>query len=245
MRIQAVARRLVPLLLVLARQTAQFAGAMVRFGLIPLARWLGRALAQGSRKLAAVLGPRWAATPVSVRAGIGGAAAIIVVVLVVALNGSHLLPAGAGHTPAPTSNSSGSSGAPVASPAPTPGFSVAPAPSLSVQAVTQLLNRLMPTPPVTDTVLLVADPANLTAAEQTWLSDLRANLGNVDPLAYKDASTDRLRKYFVVFVTDASSDLDPSGLAGAFASGVSIHLVGPASTYQAQIQAQASAGSGQ
>ncbi len=120
---------------------------------------------------------------------------------------------------------------------------------MTAQQVTQLLNRLLPTPPVTDTVLLVADPANLTTAEQGWLTDLRANIGNVDPLAYKDATADRLRTYLVIFVTDTSNDLDPAQLAGAFAAGVGLHLVGSASTYEAQIQAdvqaQASAGAGQ
>ena len=57
----------------------------------------------------------------------------------------------------------------------------------------------------------------------------------MDALAYRDATLDRLRSYFVVFVIDQSPDLDPGALASAYASGLTVHLIGPAATYQAQV----------
>jgi hypothetical protein len=167
------------------------------------------------------LARRWARAPLALRAGIVGGTGILVVALVALVMTRNINPL-APFAPTPT---------------PTPGPSFGPAPTLSVQAGTQLLGRVLPTPSTTDTALLVQDPASLTGTEQRWLSDLQANLGNVNPLAYKDATTDRLRGYFVVFVIDQSSDLDPKGLAGAYAAGVSIHLVGAATAYQAQVGA--------
>jgi hypothetical protein len=85
--------------------------------------------------------------------------------------------------------------------------------------------------------LLVGSPAALAARERTWLTDLRAQLGNVDALAYRDTTLDALRAYFVVFVIDRSSALDPGVLADAYRAGLTIHLIGAASQYQAQVSA--------
>jgi hypothetical protein len=99
--------------------------------------------------------------------------------------------------------------------------------------------QVLPTPTTTDVVLLVGSPASLTDHEQQWLSDLRAQLGNVDTLAYADVTLDALRAYFVVFVIDQSPDLDVAALASAFRAGLTIHLVGPAAAYQSQVTASA------
>ena len=96
---------------------------------------------------------------------------------------------------------------------------------------------VLPTPDTTDAVLLVGNPAALSAGETQWLADLRANLGRVDALAYGDASLERLRAYFVVFVIDQSPDLDVTALSAAYHAGMTVHLVGPASSYRDRVAA--------
>ena len=118
-----------------------------------------------------------------------------------------------------------------------PAYAPAPIPSLSAQEWDALLGKALPTPAITSTALLVANPSALTATELRWLNDLRANLGNTDAVAYRDAGADKLRAYFTVFVVDQSPDLDPSALAVAFDAGVSIHLAGNASVYAAKVSA--------
>ncbi len=133
-------------------------------------------------------------------------------------------------------------GGPIPVPQPSTGPSPDASPSasqLSADDANALVARVLPSPSTTDTVLLVSNAANLSPTELRWLSDLRGRLGNVDPLAYRDASLDRLRRYFVVFVIDQSADLDPKVLAGAYAAGLSIHLIGPAATYRAQVAGSA------
>ena len=93
----------------------------------------------------------------------------------------------------------------------------------------------LPTPSTTDVVLLVADPAAPTAREAAWLADLRTQYGRVDAVAYRDASVDRLDDYFTVFVIDKNSELDVAVVAQAFASGLTIHLIGSAAGYQADV----------
>lgn len=100
---------------------------------------------------------------------------------------------------------------------------------------------LLPTPSTTDVVLLVGSKDALTATEQQWLSDLRASLGNVDPLPYRDATLDALRAYLVVFVIDESADLDPAVLAEAYGAGLTVHLVGRAAGYADTVKAGAAA----
>jgi hypothetical protein len=95
----------------------------------------------------------------------------------------------------------------------------------------------LPTPTTTDVVLLVTSPSALTSREQTWLTDLRAQLGNVAALAYRDTTLEALRAYFVVFVIHQSSELDPAVLAEAYRAGLTIHLIGAAAGYQAQVSA--------
>jgi hypothetical protein len=83
-------------------------------------------------------------------------------------------------------------------------------------------------------VLLVSSPQALSEREQTWLTDLRAQLGNVASLAYRDTTLDALRGFFVVFVIDQSSELEPAVLAEAYRAGLTIHLVGAAAQYQSR-----------
>jgi hypothetical protein len=148
-------------------------------------------------------------------AALGGTALVVVIAGLALLGG----PGGkSGASPAPTAAAAAS-----ASPAPSP----APA------------GDVLPTPGTTDAVLLVGSPASLTAAEERWLADLRTNLGRVDALAYGDASLERLRAYFVVFVVDQSPDLDVGALADAYHAGMTVHLVGPAAGYRDQVAAAA------
>lgn len=133
-----------------------------------------------------------------------GVAAVVVLVLVVGLR------PGPGPGPSPTS---------AASPAPTP------------PAGGGLVGELLPTPTTTDVVLLVRSAEALTADERRWVGELRGSLGNVDTLAYAEATPDALLAYFVIVVLDADPALDVTALAGAYAAGRTIHLVGPASAY--------------
>jgi hypothetical protein len=130
-----------------------------------------------------------------------------------------------GSTPLP-----GATATPITPPGPTP----TPVPG---QTGTPDGENLLPTPTTTDVVLLVSSPSALSEREQTWLTDLRAQLGNVATLAYRDTTLDALRAYFVVFVIDQSSELDPAILAEAYRAGLTIHLIGAAAQYQAQVSA--------
>jgi hypothetical protein len=136
-------------------------------------------------------------------------------------------------------------GGPTAVPTAGPGQSSSPGESGAVAAVTPTPTQepvydLLPTPSTIDIVLLVASKDALTSAEQQWLSDLRASLGNVDPLPYHDATLEALRQYLVVFVIDQSPDLDPAVLAQAYDAGLTVHLIGNAASYAATVQAGAS-----
>jgi hypothetical protein len=132
-----------------------------------------------------------------------------------------------------------------------PGQSPSPGPSGGVAAATPtptqepVYDDLLPQPTTTDVVLLVASGDALTSIEQQWLSDLRASLGNVDPLAYREATVDALRAYLVVFVIGESADLDPAALAGAYDAGLTVHLIGPAASYEAAVRAGVAAGAAQ
>jgi hypothetical protein len=137
--------------------------------------------------------------------------------------------AGCGSTPPPSPTSSV-----VQAPSPShspPGQSPSPSPTDLPQEEVDLL----PTPSTTDVVLLVTNDSALTAREQVWLDDLRADLGRVDAMAYRQATRDSLTRYFTVFVIDQSPDLDLAALSSALQAGVTIHLVGAASSYEAQL----------
>jgi hypothetical protein len=138
---------------------------------------------------------------------------------------SFALAVGCTSTPVPSPTSSG--GPPSLSPTGRP----TPTPVETPQATGDVL----PTPATTDVVLLVADANSLTAREQQWLTDLSADFGRVDALAYADATAQHLTAYFTVFVIDRSTDLDVAALQQAYAAGLSIHLVGAAADYQAQV----------
>jgi hypothetical protein len=92
-----------------------------------------------------------------------------------------------------------------------------------------------PQVPEATTVLLVASKTSLSATEQDWLDDMSADLGDVDTLAYRDADAETLGLYLTIFVIGQHADLDPQALAAAYADGRTIHLIGPASAYQAQV----------
>lgn len=94
---------------------------------------------------------------------------------------------------------------------------------------------MLPTPTTTDVVLLVADGNALSPREQQWLTDLLADFGRVDAVNYSEATLERLDDYFTVFVIDQSADLDVAALASAFQSGLTVHLIGAAAGYQAQV----------
>ena len=81
----------------------------------------------------------------------------------------------------------------------------------------------------------MGDSDALSAREQQWLSDLLAEFGRVDALDFADASLDRLDDYFTIFVIDQSAELDVGGLVDAYAAGLTIHLIGPASAYQSAV----------
>jgi hypothetical protein len=86
--------------------------------------------------------------------------------------------------------------------------------------------------------LLVGVPGALTNSEQAWLDDLRADLGEVDTVAYGDASETRLSPYFTIFVVNTSPDLNVAGLKASYQNGATVNLVGSASSYQAQVTAE-------
>jgi hypothetical protein len=196
-------------------------GALARrIGIVAVAAWrrMGpvlRRIAAGAR---ATAGRVWARLDSRGRIAVLGGAGALVVLIVVAVS---LRPGGT----APPSESQ-PTGAPT---------SAAIQPTLSPSDVAALLGNVLPTPTTTDTVLLVTDAASLSASEQAWLSDLRGRLGNVDPVAYRDVTLERLREYFVVFVIDRSDALDPAVLAAAHEAGLAIHLIGPAAVYRAQV----------
>jgi hypothetical protein len=122
---------------------------------------------------------------------------------------------------------------PAPSPGPTlpPGTIASPAPS-RVPVV-----QVLPTPSAVSTVLLVASTASLTADERRWLDDMQAALGLVDTLAFADATAERIGRYLTIVLLDRASGLDVDVLKAAFRAGKTIHLVGAAAEYQAQITA--------
>jgi hypothetical protein len=162
----------------------------------------------------------WARLDSRGRVAVLGGAGALVVLIVVAVS---LRPGGA---PSESQSLPQPSGAPTSGAVP---------PTLSPEQVDAIVGNVLPTPTTTDTVLLVTDAAGLSAVEQAWLSDLRGRLGNVDPVAYRDVTLERLREYFVVFVIDRSDALDPAVLAAAHEAGLAIHLIGRAAEYRAQV----------
>lgn len=115
-----------------------------------------------------------------------------------------------------------------------PSATASPPPDVLPTPDAELVN-VLPTPTTVDVALLVGSHVALTPAEQQWLDELRGSLGKVDAVAYRDATLERLRAYFVIVVTDQNSELDPSALAEAWRLGLTIHLVGPAAAYQGVI----------
>lgn len=117
---------------------------------------------------------------------------------------------------------------------PGPSPAVSPSPPVANASATPptVVGDVLPTPTTTDVVLLVASPDAPTAAEQSWLDDLRAKFGRVDALAYASTTLEALQAYFTVFVVDDSPDLDVSVLRSAFQGGLTIHLLGGAATYR-------------
>jgi hypothetical protein len=119
-----------------------------------------------------------------------------------------------------------------------------PAANVTRQAMSAFMRRaavfVTPDAPPADAAavaLLVGVPGALTNAEQQWRSDLEADLGEVDLVAYYDASATRLSPYFTIFVVNTSPDLSVAGLKAAYQNGATVHLIGPASSYQAQVVA--------
>jgi hypothetical protein len=172
-----------------------------------------------------VTGRAWARLDARARVGVLGGAGLVVVVVIAFVTLGH----GRNVLPGPSA-SPGPSGVAVV-PTPTP----VPSPTLSPAEMNAVLGAVLPTSATTDTVLLVADPATLDATEQNWLNDLRQQLGNVDAVAYRDATVERLGAYFVVFVIGQSADLDVTALAAAHAAGATVHLVGAGASYRTQI----------
>ena len=122
-------------------------------------------------------------------------------------------------------------------PGPSIGSSPGPGPVASAEASEPPFANPLPTPSTIDTVLLVGSTSALTAAEQQWLDDMRADLGRVDVLAYKDATAEIVTAYLTVFVIAQSPDLDVKALAAAYELGRTVHLAGPAAAYAGQVQA--------
>ncbi len=83
--------------------------------------------------------------------------------------------------------------------------------------------------------LLVTSATSLTAAERTWVDDITLRLGNVDPVAYGQATAERLGRYLVVFVIDDSRELDVAALRQISATGATIHLIGNAARHAAAV----------
>ncbi len=185
------------------------------------------ALRQTASRLAVVARRGWARLDPRERVGVLGGAGLVVVVAIVFATLGH----GGGITPGPSASPAPSAVATVPTPSP------APSPTLSPADMNALLWAVLPTPATTDTVLLVGDAAALDTTEQGWLTDLRSQLGKVDAVAYRDATAERLGGYLVVFVIGQSPDLDVTALATARAAGATVHLVGPAAMYRAQILA--------
>ena len=100
-----------------------------------------------------------------------------------------------------------------------------------------LVGYTLPRPSTTDVALVVADPAALSAREQAWLADLKAQFGLVDAVAAGSAHLDVLERYLTVFVVDEHSDLDAGALRDAFAAGLTVNLAGSAAAYRSQILA--------
>lgn len=173
-------------------------------------------IAAGATRVRAVAGRTWARLDGRARAGVLGGAGLLVVVAVTLAT----LGRGGGLVPTPSAPPS-----------------AGPAATLNPAQAEALLADVLPTPSTIDSVLLVENAGGLDATGQGWLNDMRKQLGNVEPLAYRDATLERLRQYFVVFVIDRSADLDPRTLAAAYAAGVTVHLIGPAASYQAQVAA--------
>ena len=121
-------------------------------------------------------------------------------------------------------------------PAPGPNPS-ATAGSTAIPSSAPAVAHVLPTPATTDVVLLVGSPEALSTLERSWLDDLRARFGRADVLAYSATTLEALQRYFTVFVVDASPDLDPSFLRQAFQSGMTVHLIGAATTYRASVVA--------
>jgi hypothetical protein len=183
-----------------------------------LARSVGRATGAFAARAWARLGRRGQFV------AMGGAGLLVVAGLALGLSRIGSLLPGQAALPTPSAGATLSPGA-------TPG----PGATLSPGAVSAMVANVLPTPATTDTVLLVTNASSPSPTELRWLSDLRSRLGKVDPLAYKDASLERLRQYFVVFVIDRSADLDPAVLAAGYAAGLTIHLIGQAAAYQTQV----------
>jgi hypothetical protein len=119
-----------------------------------------------------------------------------------------------------------------------------PATNVTRQAMSAFMRRaaafVVPDAPPVDAAgaaLLVGVPGALTNAEQTWRNDLVADLGDVDLVAYSEASATRLSVYFTIFVINTSPDLNVAGLKAAYDNGATVHLIGPASSYQSQVLA--------
>ena len=86
-----------------------------------------------------------------------------------------------------------------------------------------------------DIVLLVASETSLTDTEAGWLDDIRSQIGPADALSYSAVTFESIAKYLTVFVIDDNSGLDVSVLAAAAAEGATVHLIGDAAAYAAQV----------
>jgi hypothetical protein len=86
-----------------------------------------------------------------------------------------------------------------------------------------------------DTVLLVASTMSLTDTESDWLEDIRMEIGPAETLSYAAVTSESLAKYLTIFVIDDSGELDVTALAQSAAAGATVHLIGDAAAYSAQV----------
>lgn len=144
-----------------------------------------------------------------------------------------MLAAGCGATPpVPSTSAVPPTLTPTATTSPPPASSAPATPSPSGDTAAEFV---LPTPTTTDVAVLVGDPAALNPRETQWLADLRAEFGRVDALGYGSATLDALTEYFTIFVIDQNPQLRVDALAQAYAAGLTVHLVGPAADYRAQV----------
>jgi hypothetical protein len=67
------------------------------------------------------------------------------------------------------------------------------------------------------------------------MSDVRSRLGPVDAVAYRDATREKLARYFVIFVIDDDARLDVPVLRDLAGAGTTVHLIGDAAKFAPEV----------